>query len=91
VQVFVGSFVLLILAGTVGFRVLPGLCTGARHGWLDSLFTATSAVCGTGLIVVDTASAFPPLEQASDRVGASLRLAGRSLARPVPEWRTRRS
>lgn len=64
VQVFVGSFLLLILVGAIGFRILPGLYTGARLSWLDSLFTATSAVCVTGLIVVDTATAFTPLGQA---------------------------
>lgn len=63
-QLFVGSFLLLIALGTVGLRLLPGLYTGARLGWLDSLFTATSAVCVTGLIVVDTATFFTPLGQA---------------------------
>jgi trk system potassium uptake protein TrkH len=60
----VGSFLLLIGLGTVGFRVLPGLYTGSPLGWLDALFTATSAVCVTGLIVVDTASYFTPWGQA---------------------------
>jgi trk system potassium uptake protein TrkH len=64
VQLLAGSFLLMIIAGTIGFRTLPGLYTGARMGWLDSLFTATSAVCVTGLIVVDTATAFTPLGQA---------------------------
>ena len=43
---------------------LPGLYTGASLGFLDALFTATSAVCVTGLIVVDTATYFTPLGQA---------------------------
>jgi len=63
-QLFVGSFLLLILLGTLGLRLLPGLYTGERLGWLDALFTATSAVCVTGLIVVDTATFFTPLGQA---------------------------
>ena len=63
-QVFVGSFLLLIGLGTVGFRVLPGLYTGAPLGWLDALFTATSAICVTGLIVVDTATYFTTWGQA---------------------------
>ena len=63
-QIFVGSFALLIGLGTVGFRVLPGLYTGAPLGWLDALFTATSAVCVTGLIVVDTARYFTVWGQA---------------------------
>jgi trk system potassium uptake protein TrkH len=63
-QVFVGAFLLLVGLGTVGFRVLPGLYTGAPLGWLDALFTATSAVCVTGLIVVDTATYFTTWGQA---------------------------
>jgi len=57
-QLFVGSFLALILLGTVGFKVLPGLYTGPPLNWVDALFTATSAVCVTGLIVVDTAEYF---------------------------------
>lgn len=57
-QLFVASFIGLVLLGAVGLRLLPGLYTGARLGWLDALFTATSAVCVTGLVVVDTATYF---------------------------------
>lgn len=57
-QLFVGSFVLLILLGTLGLKLLPGLYVGAPLSWLDALFTATSAVCVTGLIVADTATYF---------------------------------
>jgi trk system potassium uptake protein TrkH len=63
-QLFVGSFALLIAAGTVGFQVLPGLYTGEGLSWLDALFTAASAVCVTGLIVVDTATYFTAWGQA---------------------------
>lgn len=58
------SFAALIGAGTLGFRTLPGLYTGAPLSWTDALFTATSAVCVTGLIVVDTATHFTVLGQA---------------------------
>ncbi len=57
-QLLVGSFLLLVLFGTTGFMVLPGLYVGEPLGFLDALFTATSAVCVTGLIVVDTATYF---------------------------------
>lgn len=57
-QLFVGSFASLIAFGTVGLKVLPGLYTGDSLNWLDALFTCTSAVCVTGLIVVDTATFF---------------------------------
>lgn len=63
-QLFVGSFALLIALGTLGFQVLPGLYTAQPIGWLDGLFTATSAVCVTGLIVVDTATVFTVWGQA---------------------------
>ncbi len=58
-QMFVGSFLLLIVVGTVVLRTVPALyANGQPLGWVDSLFTATSAVCVTGLIVVDTATHF---------------------------------
>lgn len=63
-QLFVGSFAFLIAVGTIGLKTLPGLYTGAPLGWLDALFTATSAVCVTGLIVVDTATYFTTAGQA---------------------------
>lgn len=53
-----GSFLLLIAFGTLGLKLLPGLYTGASLRWVDALFTATSAVCVTGLVVVDTATYF---------------------------------
>jgi trk system potassium uptake protein TrkH len=46
-----------ILAGTVLLR-LPISHSGPPIGWLDALFTATSAVCVTGLVVVDTGTQF---------------------------------
>lgn len=64
VQTFVASFASLILLGTLGLRLLPGLYVGERLGWVDALFTSTSAVCVTGLIVVDTATYFTRAGQA---------------------------
>lgn len=57
-QLFVGSFALLIGLGTLVLALTPSLHRGASLSWLDALFTATSAVCVTGLIVVDTATQF---------------------------------
>lgn len=57
-EIFVGSFLLLILLGAIGFKTLPGLYTGEPLNWTDAFFTSTSAVCVTGLIVVDTATFF---------------------------------
>lgn len=60
-QLFVGSFLSLILLGKFGFKTLPGIFAGPPLSWVDALFTATSAVCVTGLIVVDTAGRNPGL------------------------------
>jgi Trk-type K+ transport system membrane component len=60
--VLVSTFLLLILAGC-GLLKMPNATTDGIS-WLDALFTSTSAVCVTGLIVVDTATAFTPLGQA---------------------------
>jgi len=57
-HVFLGSFAALILIGT-GLLMLPGAqAPGQEIGFTDALFTATSATCVTGLVVVDTGSAW---------------------------------
>ncbi len=53
---FVFSFVVLIAVGAL-LLLLPTATTGGIS-FLDALFTSASAVCVTGLIVVDTATAF---------------------------------
>ncbi len=59
-----GAFLLAILGGTLGLRFVPAFyADGVPLGWIDSLFTATSAICVTGLIVVDTATHFTRLGQ----------------------------
>jgi len=63
-RLLLGSFLGLILLGTLGLKLLPGLYTGPGLNWVDALFTATSAVCVTGLIVVDTATYFTTWGQA---------------------------
>ncbi len=62
-QILMGSFLLIILFGT-GLLMLPRAVAPGNHlSFLDALFTATSATCVTGLIVVDTGSFFSPLGQ----------------------------
>ena len=57
-QTILLSFLLVILAGTL-FLMMPFTAAdGNGLRFIDALFTATSAVCVTGLIVVDTAAAF---------------------------------
>lgn len=63
-RLFVLSFLGMVLAGTAGFMVLPGLYADEPLTWTDAFFTATSAVCVTGLIVVDTATYFTTFGQA---------------------------
>jgi trk system potassium uptake protein TrkH len=52
------SFALLIAAGTGGLMWIPGLQAKPALGLIDAGFTITSAVCVTGLSVVDTATHF---------------------------------
>ena len=62
-QAVVLAFVMAILVGTALLRIPLAHAPGNDHGWLTALFTATSAVCVTGLIVVDTGSAWSPFGQ----------------------------
>ncbi len=58
-QIFVASFLGLILVGTLGLKLIPGLIAPGQHlSWLDALFTIVSAVCVTGLQTVDFAKVF---------------------------------
>jgi len=56
------TYLLLIVVGT-GLLMLPG-ATHVDIGWSDALFTATSAVTVTGLVVLDTGGDFTLLGQA---------------------------
>ncbi|MFW5761243.1 MAG: TrkH family potassium uptake protein [Cyclobacteriaceae bacterium] len=58
---FIFSFLLLIVSGTM-LLLLPD---AAHHEitFIDALFTSTSAVCVTGLVVVDTGSFFTTVGQ----------------------------
>lgn len=60
-QLFILSFLFIIILGTL-LLMLPK-ATYQNISFLDALFTSTSAVCVTGLIVVDTATYFTPLGQ----------------------------
>ncbi|MFI7642493.1 TrkH family potassium uptake protein [Nonomuraea sp. NPDC049400] len=55
-QVVVGAFALTILIGTLLLKTPMATSTPGSADWLTALFTATSAVCVTGLVIVDTAS-----------------------------------
>ncbi len=56
-KIFLISFLFIILFGT-GLLMLPKATVSGDIKFIDALFTSTSAVCVTGLIVVDTATYF---------------------------------
>lgn len=60
-QFFILSFLFVVLVGAL-LLMMPNATTEPLT-FVDALFTATSAVCVTGLIVVDTATRFTPLGQ----------------------------
>jgi trk system potassium uptake protein TrkH len=61
-QVIVLSFAGTILVGAI-LLTTPWAAAGERVPFLDALFTATSACCVTGLVVVDTGTRFSPFGQ----------------------------
>jgi trk system potassium uptake protein TrkH len=52
------SFLALIFGGTLLLKVPAATPAGQPIGWIDALFTATSASCITGLAVRDTGTGF---------------------------------
>ena len=52
------GFIAVILVGTLLLTLPISLVEGGWGNWLVALFTSTSAVCVTGLVVVDTGSYF---------------------------------
>lgn len=60
-QVFILSFLMIIFIGSL-LLMLPN-STHSGISFIDALFTSTSAVCVTGLIVVDTGTYFTGLGQ----------------------------
>jgi len=63
-RLLLGSFAALITVGTLGLLLLPRVYEGEPLGVVDALFTITSAVCVTGLTVVDTGTTFSALGEA---------------------------
>lgn len=53
-QIIVAGFLMLILVGSVLLSLPISSQNGQATGFIDAMFTATSAVCVTGLIVLDT-------------------------------------
>jgi len=61
-QALIASFLVLIICGA-GLLMLPKSSAGESLGFVDALFTATSATCVTGLIVKDTGRDFSMMGQ----------------------------
>ena len=58
-----GSFLLIILLGTLLLKLPRAVVDGESISWVDAAFTSTSAVCVTGLSVENTALFFTPTGQ----------------------------
>ncbi|OHB77472.1 MAG: hypothetical protein A2Z25_16940 [Planctomycetes bacterium RBG_16_55_9] len=63
-QTLIASFVVLIISGA-GLLMLPAASAPGKEnvGFVDALFTATSATCVTGLVVKDTGQDFSVMGQ----------------------------
>jgi trk system potassium uptake protein TrkH len=64
-RTLIASFIVLIISGA-GLLMLPAASASGKEnvGFVDALFTATSATCVTGLIVKDTGQDFSIMGQA---------------------------
>ena len=56
--IIAAGFAILILIGSLLLTLPAASATGERISWFDALFTSTSAVCVTGLVVQDTGTAY---------------------------------
>ena len=63
-QTIAFGYVALILIGAMLLSLPAASREGGSADWMDCLFTATSAVCVTGLVVRDTAASWSPFGQA---------------------------
>jgi len=62
-RILTGSFMGIILIGALMLMLPRTTVDGQGLDFIDALFTSTSAVCVTGLIVVDTATKFTTMGQ----------------------------
>ena len=64
-------FAIIILGVTALLQLPVATSSGQRAPFLDAIFTATSAVCVTGLVTVDTAVFWSPFGQFVIAIGRS--------------------
>lgn len=62
-QILVLGFAAIILAGSLLLMLPVSSSSGESLSFVNALFTATSATCVTGLVVVDTGTFFSPFGQ----------------------------
>lgn len=62
-QILVLGFAAIILAGSLLLMLPVSSASGESLSFVNALFTATSATCVTGLVVVDTGTFFSPFGQ----------------------------
>lgn len=62
-KILVTGFALIILLGAFLLTLPITTTNGEGLGWIDALFTSTSATCVTGLVVVDTGTTFTMVGQ----------------------------
>ena len=55
-RILVLGFLLVLILGTVALKLPISSVEGKSISWVDAFFTSTSAVCVTGLVVVNTAA-----------------------------------
>ena len=55
-RVLVLGFLLVLILGTIALKLPISSVDGESISWVDAFFTSTSAVCVTGLVVVNTAA-----------------------------------
>ena len=63
-QLIIAGFLCVILVGTILLMFPVSTKAGIRTSFSDALFTSTSAVCVTGLVITDTASYWSAFGQA---------------------------
>ncbi|SDT21062.1 trk system potassium uptake protein TrkH [Paenibacillaceae bacterium GAS479] len=63
-RILIAGFALIILIGSLLLMQPFATADGAGTRWIDALFTATSAACVTGLVVVDTGTHYSTAGQA---------------------------
>ena len=86
-QIIILGFMGVILAGSLLLMLPWASRSGRWSSFSDTLFTATSAVCVTGLVVQDTATYWSEFGQV---IILLVRLRSNSHIAADPDWRSRR-